>query len=122
MKQCVAEFINKVPKLEKEENNKVIVLLWQWWNERNKFREEGKVRSNDVIYYTIIKQTNEYCHAFLKEKELKKICQEQWKPPRQGALEMNIDGAFHVQTNSGGYGAVIHGHKGSIQACQRWRI
>jgi hypothetical protein len=42
-KQSAAKFINEVLKLEEEEKIKVITLLWQWWNESNNIKEEGKV-------------------------------------------------------------------------------
>ena len=31
-------------------NNSLIIMLWQWWSERNRVREGEKMRSVDLIY------------------------------------------------------------------------
>uniref|UniRef100_A0A8R7PNS8 RNase H type-1 domain-containing protein n=1 Tax=Triticum urartu TaxID=4572 RepID=A0A8R7PNS8_TRIUA len=40
-----------------------------------------------------------------------------WLPPMENELKINIDGAFHPEPNTGGWGAVIRNHKGEVKVC-----
>ena len=42
--------IVRILQLEERERLKVIIMLRQWWSERNRVREEEKMRSVDLIY------------------------------------------------------------------------
>jgi len=42
--------IVRILQLEERERLKVIIMLRQWWSERNRVREGEKMRSVDLIY------------------------------------------------------------------------
>lgn len=86
--QSATEFVNSILELQGEDKIKVIILLWQWWND--KIRKEGKAHTNNEISFSIISQTNEYCQAFLKDKGQKKIQQGRWTAPMLVNLAMDL--------------------------------
>ena len=65
---------------------KVAVLLWQWWNERNRVREGDKGRTDQDLAFVIIKSAEEFLkqnkqHEKGEGRNLKK-----WSKPPIGIL------------------------------------
>jgi len=84
----------------------VILLLWMWWNERNKRREEGRSRSHtEVANLAAV-----YAANFLKTPArtlLSNNCQRpRWKKPPEGVLKLNYDGAFSQERGRTAGGAL----------------
>ena len=45
------DMMEKVLKLEQKTQTMVVLLLWLWWDERNKWREEGRRRPGTEVAY-----------------------------------------------------------------------
>lgn len=88
------EMIEMILTLKEKEQNTVITLLWLWWDERNKRREEGRQRDTAELAYTITARSDtapkESANRLLPD-----FCQRDcWLKPSDGELKINSDGAF----------------------------
>ena len=55
----VKEVIRLILSLKKEEQLMVIMLLWLWWQERNKIRQGDLPRRAEDLAYVVQKQVTE---------------------------------------------------------------
>ena len=59
--ECRTDLAIKQSAKEKtEEHMRVIVLLWQWWQGRNKVREGNRRRAAEDLAYMVQKQASEF--------------------------------------------------------------
>lgn len=89
----------------KELQMKVMILLWQWWLERNRVREGERRRSTDEIAHIIEKQSAE----LLKEDQgvgQSLPPSNRWCRPSSRFLKI-YTGSFKLESGSGGWGFVI---------------
>ena len=70
------------------------IIAWQIWNNRNKFKHEGKCKESKRIVREVrdfgleIQETHLPCPSTIA-----RVCN-QWKPLRQGRYKVNVDGVF----------------------------
>jgi ribonuclease HI len=100
-------------KMKGREQLTVIMLLWLWWGERNKWREEGRRRTAANLAYIA-----EF-HADLASKTDGRLLSDfrqrtQWQRPRAGELKLNTDGAFNGDKHDGGWGFLIRDDQGRV--------
>jgi hypothetical protein len=108
------EMMEMILQLEAKSQMTVIFLLWLWWDERNKWREEGKRRTAANIAYVTTMLTDRF-QTKQKHRLLSDSRQVQhWKKPRQGEFKINSDGAFDPITGSGGWGFIIRDDRGMM--------
>ncbi|VAH35038.1 hypothetical protein VPH35_022734 [Triticum aestivum] len=108
--------LEEIFKLEPGECLKVCFLMWLWWNERNKANNGDQIRSiGEVSSFA------EY-HLFncmkdkTQEKEKSNRKMQKWKPPPEGNLKINIDGAFIEASKIGGWGFTLRNDQGVLLA------
>jgi len=101
-------------KLKGKEQLTVILLLWMWWNERNKRRENGRKHTPAEVAYMAAAYAENYLR---KETEMLLPVNRQspsWEKPPGGWCKVNSDGAFHKENKSGGWGYVIRDDQGQV--------
>jgi len=94
------EVMKSILSLRGKEQLTVIMLLWMWWDERNKTREEGRSRSPSEPEVASLAAV--YAANFLKTPHaqlLSEIRQKhRWKLEiPEGVLKLNSDGAFNKE-------------------------
>lgn len=103
-----------IVKMEAKLQMTVILLLWLWWDERNKWREEGKRRNAAEIAYITAALSDKF-----KANKTTGLLSDfrqvlSWKKQHQGELKINSDGAFNPATGSGGRGFIIRDDQGLL--------
>lgn len=108
--------LEEIFKLELGECLKVCFLMWLWWNERNKANNGDQIRSIGEV-----SSSAEY-HVFncmkdkTQEKEKSNRKMQKWKPPPEGNLKININGAFIEASKIGGWGFTLRNDQGVLLA------
>jgi hypothetical protein len=98
-------------KLKGKEQSTVIMLLYLWWGERNKWREEGRRRTvADLAYIAAYQADLVHKSDQMRVPDFRQLTH--WKKPGQGELKLNTDGAFDVLNKDGGSGFVIRNDQG----------
>lgn len=117
IKECSPiQMMTKIMDLPVEKQITVVTLLWLWWNERNRWREEKQRRSGRILAYAVaaradsLKKSAELSHGAAVS-HVKK-----WIKPTEGTLKINVDGAFSQEIGTGGWGFVIRDEYGVVRA------
>jgi hypothetical protein len=104
MRQDLAEassakhMMEKILNLDQKTQLTIVMLLWLWWNERNKWRENhGRDRLPDGLPDG---QVSEPC--LLPDFRQK----QHWSKQQCGTFKVNSDGAFDRETGSGSWGFI----------------
>lgn len=89
--------MEKVLRLRKEQLT-VVMMLYNWWSERNRFHKEGKRRGAAELTYIAAFQADRF-QALQKPNLLSEISQSArqtacWTKPPVGVLKVNSDCAF----------------------------
>ncbi|PVH61391.1 hypothetical protein PAHAL_3G022900 [Panicum hallii] len=113
-KSSPIEVIHHILQLKGEEQMKLIVLLWQWWNERNKIREGEKRRETKDLTYLIQRNAEDFLKLGVTEDECTHKPIERWQKPTDDFVKINSDGAFSASTGEGGWGYVIRDGDGEV--------
>lgn len=96
----------------------VALLLWLWWDERNKRREEGRRRSGSEVAYIAAAMANRLkqniqCKPGAPRLLSENIQRRKWRKPNPEYMKLNTDGTFREQSGEGGWGFVIRDHLGA---------
>jgi hypothetical protein len=117
MADCVSakDMTELVLKLEPKTQLSVILLLRLWWDERSKYREEGRRRFAVEVVFVTAALTDRFQE---KGKGAQPLLSEsrhtmRWIKPQYGEFKVNSDGAFDYKTGSGGWGYIIRYDQGS---------
>lgn len=85
------EMMEKICKLEAQQQAQVVTLLWLWWKERNKWREEGRRRASRDVAYMVAARADK----LNKPKQPSLLSDfgqtRSWSRPRLGVLKINSD-------------------------------
>ncbi|XP_020162165.1 uncharacterized protein [Aegilops tauschii subsp. strangulata] len=104
-----------------EEKEAMIHSVYGLWLARNEARDGKKIASPHEITESVWEHMSEWrsLHAPKVRVPVPKIA-EKWKPPDEGWLKINSDGATSKHGNSAGGGAVIRDHEGTFRGgfCQ----
>jgi hypothetical protein len=109
------ETVQILVSLSEKESTEATCLLWYWWNQRNKINAKENVGS----WEQVVRQTNS-CTAESLQRWSKKKAQEEgqvgkvWQAPTEDRIKLNIDGAFHANNRTGGWGFVARDHAGDV--------
>ncbi|KAG0538858.1 hypothetical protein BDA96_03G273000 [Sorghum bicolor] len=114
------DMMEKVLKMEAKTQTQVVLLLWLWWGERNKWREEERRRSGVEVAYVAAALADRAHTSQLQKPILGRVLLDErqikaWARPALDTLKLNSDGAFFEQSGEGGWGFVISDHHGSVQ-------
>lgn len=100
--------LNSILELEEEKRLLAIILMYGWWNERNRRREGEGRRVASVLAFSVQKQVDELLNLALQQRrEHKNRTVKKWTQPAAEVLKINVDGAFKHQLLLGGWGYVI---------------
>ncbi|KAI4981348.1 hypothetical protein ZWY2020_021833 [Hordeum vulgare] len=90
----------------------VLTFWWLWWSNRNKLREGEMPRSATEIASSTRCNVLEYLQIFVPQP--KKLTEEQWKPPADDMVKINLDGSHVPGENHAGWGVVARTSEGNI--------
>ena len=93
------------------------VLLWEGWSARNKVNAGGKLRSADVIVYSIRQHIQEF-KAGMKVANASVASQQilQQQRPPDSTHKVNFDASFYAETGRGAWGCVVRNSQGEFLA------
>ena len=104
------EVIQEILNLKKDECLKAVILLWRWWDVRNKLNKGERGLSRDGFMADVLRLMGELGHKEKQMLERPANVQQKWAPPPPGLLKINSDGAFVSDTLTGGRGFIIRDH------------
>lgn len=110
--ESAADFVQQILQLAPHIQLMVIVLLWRWWDVRNKVNAGELMEPCQETVRTV------YC----MERDIQMTAPEspgssvswaqRWSPPPPNVLKLNCDGAFKSETKSGAWGFIIRDSEG----------
>lgn len=97
----------------------VLMLLWEWWNTRNKANQGEKVKPCEVIAYNVRGLWDDFRgKADTVEAPGGQPAIVVWTKPSEGYVKVNFDAAFFAERGSGAWGCVARSSQGEfIGAC-----
>jgi hypothetical protein len=93
--------------LQEERKLTICCALWLWWNERNKANVGDKIRPLQQTVSSIMIHIMDYKKMIQNKQSSKKTEPGKWKLPLHNYVKINIDGAFHKNTNTRGWGFIV---------------
>uniref|UniRef100_A0ACD6AT50 Uncharacterized protein n=1 Tax=Avena sativa TaxID=4498 RepID=A0ACD6AT50_AVESA len=100
----------------------VVALLWSWWNERNKKNHCERFLTIDEFQFTVGRHVVEW-EAHLKAKQGTNFLQARsWQPPPTDFVKINVDAAFNISSNSGGWGCICRDEEAVVRFAAAGRI
>ncbi|CAN6374879.1 unnamed protein product [Urochloa humidicola] len=110
----VREVMAYILRLEERVKMRVIILLWQWWTERNRVREGERRRTSADLAFLVAKLADEFLELNKKEGTKPVKRSQPWRKPPDDFLKLNSDGAFSANRQEGGWGFVIRDGDGDV--------
>jgi hypothetical protein len=102
--------------LPSDQQQLVLVLLWDWWTTRNKKNSEGKDRSAAEVCHAIQRHVLDFqsSNPSLKTSQIQqpKI----WTTPCIDHVKINFDAAFLKESGAGAWGFVVRSDAGEFVA------
>ena len=92
------------------------MLLWRWWSARNKANDYRKIINVAEIQSSILYYLSVFEKLNTTNKLVAKDIKSSWKTPPDDTYKINIDGAFHSDSRTGGWGFVIRNANGEVIA------
>ncbi|XP_062195299.1 uncharacterized protein LOC133898629 [Phragmites australis] len=117
-----SDVIHKIWCLPVKQYMLIVVMWWMWWENRNKIREGDPACSTENIVFRVQSYTKEYLNLFKPEKSVILKPVPKWKPPQQDQLKANVDGAYTVGNDFGGWGVIIREASGQIIAARAGKV
>ncbi|KAK4428896.1 hypothetical protein Salat_1189500 [Sesamum alatum] len=115
-----AWFRNTAKECEGHEADRALIICWQLWFNMNKWLWENVGFSpSEIVSHArrILGDYTEYSLSLVNTTRTESPKRE-WKPPPEGHIKINFDGAMFAETNSAGVGVIA---KDCIGSCLRWR-
>ena len=100
--------------MEKRQQMKVCVLLYQWWRERNSVSEFERGRSSIELGLIVQSLNDEFLKESQSHTNINRERVQKWARPLEGVMKINVDGAFKTETGQGGCGAVMRNEEGEV--------
>jgi hypothetical protein len=94
------EVLSYILSLEEGTQMKLIVLLWQWWKERNRIREGEKRRGAEDMVYVIEKNAVEFMHLWSEDAGVSNKSVQHWRRPLDDVVKINSDGSYMAGTGA----------------------
>ena len=104
--QSAKEFVHAILNLESSMATKVTVLLWKWWDERNRRNAGERPKSVDQFCQIVM----EFLHMLSIPNPVQRTANKpkpKWSRPPPGILKINTDGAYVQETKKGAWGFII---------------
>ncbi|XP_021802933.1 uncharacterized protein LOC110747027, partial [Prunus avium] len=100
----------------------LFMLIWNLWNERNTVVWTAKRRSPCEVVDGAVRLLQEFKEHQPTMLQPLSRAQAKWQKPPLGAIKINVDGALHVQTGSGGGGIMARDSAGCFVAARACRF
>ena len=101
----------------------VLILLWEWWNIRNKANHGGKMKPTEGVAYNIRRILDDFQNGSLQtEKHDTMHTIAGWSKPKEGFVKINFDASFHVEQGGGAWGCVMRSDQGDVIAACAGRM
>uniref|UniRef100_A0A7N2RE41 RNase H type-1 domain-containing protein n=1 Tax=Quercus lobata TaxID=97700 RepID=A0A7N2RE41_QUELO len=113
-------YVTMVVKWENDYVEKIIMIAWAMWTNRNKVRNEEDKKSNGALVNSALEYLREY--ELYCEKPVVAPTKEQPKcrPPWQGRYKINVNGTVFAAQKAVGVGVLIRDAEGRVVgACSK---
>jgi hypothetical protein len=107
------EFVSEVMKMRSDTCISVSVLLWRWWDVRNKVNAGELMPACQEIVKSVISMVHDIQMMKSQPVETPVLPSQRWTLPPPECLKINLDGAFKQETKVGAWGFVVRDHEGS---------
>ena len=90
---------------------KVTILLWKWWDERNRRNAGERPKCVDQVCQIVM----EFLHMLSIPNPVQRTANKpkpKWSRPPPGILKINTDGAYVQETKKGAWGFIIRDYTG----------
>jgi ribonuclease HI len=110
------EVVSRLLKIDDELQLRAVLLLNNWWHERNRVREGENRRSPDDIAAMCGRQATEIrnLQRRFSEEIANRNQRRKWAVPPNGVLKLNVDGAFREADKNGGWGYIFRDDHGDV--------
>jgi hypothetical protein len=113
-KQSAREVLQHVLGMKENVQVKVVILLWQWWLERNRIWKGERQRPPSVLAAAASKITDENLAIGKTDHSPATQRQKRWSRPADDSFKINSDGSYSPESGDGGWGYVIRDHDGTV--------
>ncbi|XP_024195724.1 uncharacterized protein LOC112198858 [Rosa chinensis] len=103
--------------VNKEVMNKVIMLMWGIWKNRNAQVWDQKSKHASEAYLFTMGWYEDFKKSTARPPQQSRE-PIRWQPPTERVLKMNCDGAYQAASRHGGVGCVLQNSDGIFLACQ----
>jgi hypothetical protein len=107
------EFVMEVLKLRTDICIRVIVLLWRWWDVRNKMNAGELMPSCQETVWSVMSMVQDILKNDPKAIDSPAPKIQRWLPPPVDYLKINVDGAYKMESKNGAWGFIVRDHEGS---------
>uniref|UniRef100_A0A0A9CHE7 Reverse transcriptase zinc-binding domain-containing protein n=1 Tax=Arundo donax TaxID=35708 RepID=A0A0A9CHE7_ARUDO len=108
------EMLHKILFLEERKRIEIVLLLWTWWEARNKVNVGDPLISIDQTLYRIRSMAAELISKEAGNTTRKRSDSKKWAPPIEGVIKINVDGSFLADQKKGSWGFIARDHEGLV--------
>ena len=113
-------FIVMVEQWDQSRVEKVVMVAWAIWQNRNEHRVGGKVKNGSAVIHGAMDYLLEYQACCMKVEENRPSFVEHWIPPPPQHYKINVDGPVFGAQKAAGIGILIRDAEGSVVgACSK---
>ena len=113
-------FIVVVEQWDQYRVEKVVMVAWAIWQNRNEQRVGGKVKNGSIVVHGAMDYLQEYQACCMKVEEHRPSLVENWTPPPPQHYKINVDGAVFGAQKAAGIGILVRDAEGRvIGACSK---
>ena len=109
-----------VAKWEQDTVEKIIMISWVMWNNRNEVRNGGVKKNGQSVIHGALDYLGEYQTSQAVPFMQKTKCPATWTPPPPNSYKINVDGAVFAAHELAGVGILIRDDGGRlVGACSK---
>ena len=101
--------------MQREKKLRIAVLLWDWWTSRNKANAGEVQKTTAEISSFITKHLTDFTSVNIQKTPQPQLPQV-WIPPATKLIKINMDAAFHVESETGAWGFIARNEAGDFLA------
>jgi len=103
-----------IAKWEQDMIEKIIMISWMLWTNRNDVRNGGVKKSGKAVIHGALNYLGEYQSSQAVKIMQTTKCPASWTPPPPTSYKINVDGAIFVANKSVGVGILIRDEYGRL--------
>lgn len=105
------QMLHKILAMEDNKRMEIMLLLWTWWDVRNKVNADDSMISVDQVLYKIRSMAGEIINKDAKVNR-KNGRVSRWFPAMPEVIKIKIDGTFLANQKKGSWGFSARDHEG----------